>query len=78
MCASMDIDANSSWLSTMCNVHFNEKDLATVTCSDCLDFKTRQCMGKGLMSYECVACIKKHAEASHQQIMRPRPKSLGL
>jgi hypothetical protein len=78
MCNSIKFGADDSWLSSMCNIHFYDKDLETVTCLDCLDFKTRQCMGKGLRSDECVACIEKHAELNHRQKMRICPKPLGL
>jgi len=78
MGTSIKFNANSSWLSSMYNVHFDDKELETVTCSDCLDFITRQCMGKGLKSNDCVACIKKHAEVNHRQNKRIRHKSLGL
>jgi len=39
-----------------------DKALSRIKCSDCMDFKSKVCKGRGFRGEECVACMEEHAD----------------
>ena len=47
-------------------MHFVNEDDETITCKDCIDYKTRQCFGRNYKAKECIDCITKHVQVAHR------------
>ena len=50
-------------------LHFSSEDCAAVTCRDCIDYKIRQCQGRGYAGQECLACMERHLADSHGMVL---------
>lgn len=54
---------------TMFTLHFSTDDYTAVSCRDCVDYKTKQCAGRGFSGIKCLHCMAVHLVESHGVVL---------
>jgi hypothetical protein len=47
-----------------CIIHFQGQNPESISCETCLDYKEKNCEGKGFRDNDCIRCMAEHSEHS--------------